>query len=93
MTWLPDPSLTKEALDELFAPFGGVRAALPTRVSSRHCLPTCATTLMESCTGGNFTRWVFQVTGYAALCRRYGAEPVYLDGITGVGSDGPRYSS
>ncbi len=34
---------------------------------------------MESCTGGNFTRLVFQVTGYADLCQRYGAEPVYLD--------------
>lgn len=35
--------------------------------------------VMESCTGGNFTRLVFKVTGYADLCRRYGAEPVYLD--------------
>jgi len=35
--------------------------------------------VMESCTGGNFTRLVFKVTGYAEICRRYGAEPVYLD--------------
>ncbi len=35
--------------------------------------------VMESCTGGNFTRLVFKVTGYADICRRYGAEPVYLD--------------
>ncbi|MEA3341689.1 MAG: DUF362 domain-containing protein [Chloroflexota bacterium] len=35
--------------------------------------------VMESCTGGNFTRLVFKVTGYAKICRRYGAEPVYLD--------------
>ncbi len=35
--------------------------------------------VMESCTGGNFTRLVFQITGYGDLCRRYGAEPVYLD--------------
>jgi len=35
--------------------------------------------VMESSTGGNFTRLVFRVTGYGELCRRYGAEPVYLD--------------
>jgi len=35
--------------------------------------------VMESCTGGNFTRLVFKVVGYADICRRYGAEPVYLD--------------
>ena len=35
--------------------------------------------VMESSTGGNFTRLVFKVTGYARICRRYGAEPVYLD--------------
>jgi uncharacterized protein (DUF362 family) len=35
--------------------------------------------VMESCTGGNFTRLVFKVTGYDRICRRYGAEPVYLD--------------
>jgi len=35
--------------------------------------------VMESSTGGNFTRLVFKVTGYSDICRRYGAEPVYLD--------------
>lgn len=35
--------------------------------------------VMEGCTGGNFTRLVFKLTGYADICRRYGAEPVYLD--------------
>ncbi len=35
--------------------------------------------VMESCTGGNFTRLVFQVTGYRDICRRYRAEPIYLD--------------
>lgn len=35
--------------------------------------------VMESSTGGSFTRLVFRVTGYGDLCRRYGAEPVYLD--------------
>ena len=35
--------------------------------------------VMESSTGGNFTRLVFKVTGYARICHRYGAEPVYLD--------------
>jgi uncharacterized protein (DUF362 family) len=35
--------------------------------------------VMESATAGNFTRLVFKVTGYADICRRYGAEPVYLD--------------
>jgi uncharacterized protein (DUF362 family) len=35
--------------------------------------------VMESCTGGNFTRLVFKVTGYDRICRRYGAQPVYLD--------------
>ncbi|MCL7453367.1 MAG: DUF362 domain-containing protein, partial [Anaerolineae bacterium] len=35
--------------------------------------------VMESCTGGNFTRLVFRVTGYDRICRRYGAEAVYLD--------------
>jgi uncharacterized protein (DUF362 family) len=35
--------------------------------------------VMEGCTAGNFTRLVFKVTGYLDLCRRYGAEPVYLD--------------
>jgi uncharacterized protein (DUF362 family) len=35
--------------------------------------------VMEGCTGGNFTRLVFRVTGYERICRRHGAEPVYLD--------------
>lgn len=35
--------------------------------------------VMENCTGGSFTRLVFKVTGYAEICRRYGAEAVYLD--------------
>jgi uncharacterized protein (DUF362 family) len=35
--------------------------------------------VMESATAGNFARLVFKVTGYARLCRRYGAEAVYLD--------------
>ncbi len=35
--------------------------------------------VMESCSGGNFTRLVFKVTGYDRICRRHGAEPVYLD--------------
>jgi uncharacterized protein (DUF362 family) len=35
--------------------------------------------VMENATAGNFTRLVFKVTGYTRLCRRYGAEPVYLD--------------
>jgi len=35
--------------------------------------------VMESCTGGNFARLVFKITGYADICRRYGAEPIYLD--------------
>lgn len=35
--------------------------------------------VMESCTGGNFTRLVFKVTGYERLCRRYGARALYLD--------------
>ncbi|MDY7039321.1 MAG: DUF362 domain-containing protein [Chloroflexota bacterium] len=35
--------------------------------------------VMENCTNGNFTRLVFKITGYADLCRRYGAEAIYLD--------------
>ncbi len=35
--------------------------------------------VMENCTGGNFTRLVFKVNGYAEICRRYGAQVVYLD--------------
>lgn len=96
----------KEALDEIFAPFGGVRQALPPssgalyiKPNGIHFTPHTHTdpavleallaylcdhgysrlAVMESCTGGNFTRLVFKITGYAALCRRYGAEPIYLD--------------
>lgn len=36
-------------------------------------------TVMENATGGNFTRLVFHSIGYARLCKRYGAEAVYLD--------------
>lgn len=43
--------------------------------------------VMESATAGNFTRLVFKVTGYTRLCRRYGAEPVYLDEGPTVGVD------
>jgi uncharacterized protein (DUF362 family) len=35
--------------------------------------------VMESATGGNLTRLVFEVTGYRDICRRFGARPVYLD--------------
>lgn len=35
--------------------------------------------VMEGCTGGNFTRLVFKISGYASICRRYGAQAVYLD--------------
>jgi uncharacterized protein (DUF362 family) len=50
--------------------------------------------VMENCTGGLFTRLVFKLTGYAELCRRYGAEAVYLDegptvGVTLRGEDAP----
>lgn len=50
--------------------------------------------VMENCTNGNFTRLVFKITGYAELCRRYGAEAVYLDegptvGVTLRGEEEP----
>ncbi|MBU1181401.1 MAG: DUF362 domain-containing protein [Proteobacteria bacterium] len=35
--------------------------------------------VMEGSTGGNFTRLVFKIVGYAKLCKKYGAEPLYLD--------------
>lgn len=35
--------------------------------------------VMEGSTGGNFTRLVYKIIGYAKLCKKYGAEPVYLD--------------
>jgi len=96
----------KEALDEVFAPFGGVRRALPPpsgtlyiKPNGIHFTPHTHTdprvleallaylrdhgyqrlAVMESCTGGNFTRLVFKVTGYDRICRRYGARSVYLD--------------
>ena len=96
----------KQALDGLFAPFGGVRAALPQRGGTLYIKPNGVhfgpstytdprlleallaylsdhgykrLAVMESCTGGNFTRLVFKITGYTRICRRYGARPVYLD--------------
>lgn len=96
----------QEALEEIFAPFGGVRKALPDRGGTLyikpngiHFTPHTHTdprvldallaylrdhgyrrlAVMESCTGGNFTRLVFKVTGYDRICRRYGAKPIYLD--------------
>lgn len=35
--------------------------------------------VMENCTQGNFTRLVFRETGYAAICKKYKAAPLYLD--------------
>lgn len=35
--------------------------------------------LFENSTQSNFTRLVFELTGYADICRRTGAIPVYLD--------------
>jgi uncharacterized protein (DUF362 family) len=96
----------KEALDEVFCLFGGVRKALPQRggtvyvkPNGIHFTPHTHTdprvleavlaylcdhgydrlAVMENCTGGNFTRLVFKVTGYDRICARYGAEAVYLD--------------
>jgi uncharacterized protein (DUF362 family) len=94
------------ALQEIFAPHGGVKAVIPQdggvvyiKPNGIHFAPHTFTdpavldallaylrdhgyarlAVMEGCTGGNFTRLVFQITGYADICRRYGAEPVYLD--------------
>lgn len=96
----------KTALEELFAPFGGIKAALHqtggtlyVKPNAVHFTPGCHTdpavldallaylsdhgysrlAVMESSTGGNFTRLVFKVLGYDRICRRYQAEPVYLD--------------
>jgi len=97
----------KPALEEIFAPHGGVEGVIPKnhggtvyiKPNGIHFTPHTHTdpavleatlaylrdhgytrlAVMESCTGGNFTRLVFKITGYADLCRRYGAEPVYLD--------------
>ncbi len=35
--------------------------------------------VLENSTQGNYTRVVFAVNGYAKLCRRMGAVPIYLD--------------
>jgi uncharacterized protein (DUF362 family) len=35
--------------------------------------------VMENCTQANFTRLVFEGTGYAKVCKETGAEPVFLD--------------
>ena len=35
--------------------------------------------VMEGCSAGSLTRLVFKAAGYTAICRRYGAEVVYLD--------------
>ncbi len=35
--------------------------------------------LFENCTQSNFTRMVFEINGYKAVCKRTGAIPVYLD--------------
>jgi uncharacterized protein (DUF362 family) len=94
------------ALEEVFAPFGGVEAVIPKnggtvyiKPNGIHFTPYTHTdpqaleavlsylrdfgyrrlAVMENCTGGNLTRLVFKVTGYDRLCRRYRAEPVYLD--------------
>lgn len=34
---------------------------------------------MENSTQCNFTRLVFEITGYADICRKTGARPIYLD--------------
>lgn len=35
--------------------------------------------VIENCTQANYTRLVFEMTGYNAMCKRTGAIPVYLD--------------
>ena len=35
--------------------------------------------VMENVTGGNFSRLVFHAIGYTGICRKYGAEAIYLD--------------
>ena len=96
----------KTALDDVFAPYGGVGTVIPrnggtvyVKPNGVHFTPYSHTApkvleallsylrdqgytrlaVMENCTGGNFTRLVFRVTGYDRICRRYGAEAVYLD--------------
>jgi uncharacterized protein (DUF362 family) len=107
------------ALDQVWAPYGGVGAVIPpgatvyVKPNGVHFTPHTHTDpavldallaylrdhgygrlmVMESCTGGNFTRLVFRVTGYRRICRRYGARPLYLDEgpVTEVGlRDGTR---
>jgi uncharacterized protein (DUF362 family) len=95
-----------QALDQIFAPYGGIESAIPktegtvyVKPNAVHFTPYTHTdpavleallaylrdhgysrlAVMESCTGGNFTRLVFKVTGYDRICRRYAAEAVYLD--------------
>lgn len=93
------------ALDEVWAPYGGLHAVIPAgatvyiKPNAVHFTPYTHTdpalleallaylrdhgyarlVVMESCTGGNFTRLVFKVTGYQRLCHRYGARALYLD--------------
>lgn len=40
--------------------------------------------LMENSTQGTYTRLVFEVAGYRAICKRTGAIPVYLDEVKTV---------
>jgi uncharacterized protein (DUF362 family) len=40
--------------------------------------------VMENCTQANFTRLVFQATGYLRICRETGAVPVFLDETAAV---------
>jgi uncharacterized protein (DUF362 family) len=35
--------------------------------------------VMENVTGGNLSRLVFHAIGYTRICRKYGAEPIFLD--------------
>jgi len=94
------------ALDELFAPFGGLAGAIPRDGRTVYVKPNAVhftahahtdpavldallaylhdhgyrrLAVMESCTGGNFTRLVFKIAGYDRICRRHGARAVYLD--------------
>lgn len=96
----------KSALDEIFAPYGGVRGVIPKNSGTVYIKPNAvhftphthtdpavleallsylhehgyySLGVMESSTGGNFTRLVFKVIGYTEICRRYGARAVYLD--------------
>jgi len=95
-----------EALDAVFAPWGGLNGVIPhhdgtvyLKPNAVHFTPHAFTdarvleavlaylrdhgytrlAVMESCSAGSLTRLVFKAIGYTALCRRYRAEPVYLD--------------